>query len=290
MGTTVSYTSEVSVPITYQWKCSKCGAINRTSTKITASGDSFSFGKGINAGAQQMASSFAKSQMQGILGPLFGERGRAYKYRGLGLNQACEKCNHKEPWAVKKYNGPSKFLVGIGIFALIGCALFGGFGILLMFFGTGGTEGKGSQLPGVLTCLGIAAFIIAMFFISKRSNDNFEERMDKALRELPMASFPVLVIDGVPVVDVGLDEKKDQQKSAPLSQHIGEKKTDASAKSSSEESFIQNKESTQQVEAQVTSALTDDRVDEIKRYKDLLDCGILTQEEFEEKKKQLLGL
>lgn len=112
----------------------------------------------------------------------------------------------------------------------------------------------------------------------------------KALRELPMASFPVLVIDGVPVVDVGLDEKKDQQKSAPLSQHIGEKKTDASAKSSSEESFIQNKESTQQVEAQVTSALTDDRVDEIKRYKDLLDCGILTKEEFDAKKKQLLGL
>jgi len=30
--------------------------------------------------------------------------------------------------------------------------------------------------------------------------------------------------------------------------------------------------------------------DEIKKYKELLDCGIITQEEFNEKKKQLLGL
>lgn len=31
-------------------------------------------------------------------------------------------------------------------------------------------------------------------------------------------------------------------------------------------------------------------VDESKRYKELLDTGILTQEEFDAKKKQLLGL
>ncbi|MBQ4158616.1 MAG: SHOCT domain-containing protein [Clostridia bacterium] len=30
--------------------------------------------------------------------------------------------------------------------------------------------------------------------------------------------------------------------------------------------------------------------DELKEYKDLLDAGILTQEEFDAKKKQLLGL
>ena len=33
-----------------------------------------------------------------------------------------------------------------------------------------------------------------------------------------------------------------------------------------------------------------DVVEELKRYKDLLDSGILTQEEFDAKKKQLLGL
>ena len=30
--------------------------------------------------------------------------------------------------------------------------------------------------------------------------------------------------------------------------------------------------------------------DELKKYKELLDSGVITQEEFEEKKKQLLGL
>lgn len=33
-----------------------------------------------------------------------------------------------------------------------------------------------------------------------------------------------------------------------------------------------------------------DTVEELKKYKELLDCGILTQEEFDAKKKQLLGL
>ena len=30
--------------------------------------------------------------------------------------------------------------------------------------------------------------------------------------------------------------------------------------------------------------------EELKKFKELLDCGILTQEEFDAKKKQLLGL
>ncbi len=33
-----------------------------------------------------------------------------------------------------------------------------------------------------------------------------------------------------------------------------------------------------------------DSVDEIKKFKELLDSGIITQEEFDEKKKQLLSL
>ena len=40
----------------------------------------------------------------------------------------------------------------------------------------------------------------------------------------------------------------------------------------------------------VEAAPKDTNIDELKKYKDLLDQGIITQEEFEEKKKQLLGL
>lgn len=39
-----------------------------------------------------------------------------------------------------------------------------------------------------------------------------------------------------------------------------------------------------------TTTKTDDNIAELVKYKDLLDKGIITKEEFEEKKKQLLGL
>lgn len=52
-------------------------------------------------------------------------------------------------------------------------------------------------------------------------------------------------------------------------------------------SFVIPKEdnTSQQVIIQETS-----NADELKKYKDLLDSGVITQEEFDEKKKQLLGL
>ena len=39
-----------------------------------------------------------------------------------------------------------------------------------------------------------------------------------------------------------------------------------------------------------TKKKTDDNISELVKYKDLLDKGIISKEEFEEKKKQLLGL
>lgn len=42
--------------------------------------------------------------------------------------------------------------------------------------------------------------------------------------------------------------------------------------------------------AQTMSTINTEKADEIKKYKALLDDGIITQEEFEAKKKQLLGL
>ena len=41
---------------------------------------------------------------------------------------------------------------------------------------------------------------------------------------------------------------------------------------------------------QTNTAPTSSSADELKKYKDLLDNGIISQEEFEAKKKQLLGL
>ena len=45
---------------------------------------------------------------------------------------------------------------------------------------------------------------------------------------------------------------------------------------------------TKEVAAKAVS--TEDGADELKKYKDLYDQGVLTEEEFEAKKKQILGL
>ena len=45
-----------------------------------------------------------------------------------------------------------------------------------------------------------------------------------------------------------------------------------------------------QEETKNTSKAPDSVSDELKKLKDLLDSGIITQEEFDTKKKQLLGL
>ncbi len=44
------------------------------------------------------------------------------------------------------------------------------------------------------------------------------------------------------------------------------------------------------IQNKVSAIKKDSNVDELKKYKELLDEGIITQEEFETKKKQLLGL
>ena len=41
---------------------------------------------------------------------------------------------------------------------------------------------------------------------------------------------------------------------------------------------------------EVVQAPKEPNIDDLKKYKDLLDAGVITQEEFDAKKKQLLGL
>ena len=52
----------------------------------------------------------------------------------------------------------------------------------------------------------------------------------------------------------------------------------------SEEEYNNSTEDTKETKVQISAA------DEIKKYKELLDIGVITQEEFDAKKKELLGL
>lgn len=49
-------------------------------------------------------------------------------------------------------------------------------------------------------------------------------------------------------------------------------------------------EGQQKVQTVITQEIPQSNADELKKYKDLLDSGVITEEEFEVKKKQLLGL
>lgn len=51
-----------------------------------------------------------------------------------------------------------------------------------------------------------------------------------------------------------------------------------------------DKEEPQKVQTVIAQEVPQSNADELKKYKDLLDSGIITEEEFEAKKKQLLGL
>lgn len=54
--------------------------------------------------------------------------------------------------------------------------------------------------------------------------------------------------------------------------------------------IIEKKKSMQKVEETVTKNAPVSNAEELKKYKELLDSGVITQEEFDTKKKQLLGL
>lgn len=54
--------------------------------------------------------------------------------------------------------------------------------------------------------------------------------------------------------------------------------------------LIQRQNQSQKTITTITQEIPLSNADEIKKYKDLLDSGVITQEEFDAKKKQLLGL
>lgn len=280
MSHITTYTSDMSLPITYQWKCSKCGEINRVSTTVHTTGESFSFGIKVDTESQNYASSQAQGKMTGALRVLCGERGSYSSYRRIGLNSACKKCGYKEYWAVRQYDGPPKFIISLGIFALFGCVLTAGFSVLLLLFGSGGT---GSNWTPLICSLVIAGLIIGLYFLVRLLNDQDEIEMNKKIGELPFSSLPVLVIDDVPVVDADLIEKRE-------SENAKKKEIDSLKTNTTGQQNKGNTPNNDRIEYKQTNDKVYSAADEIEKFKGLFDKGIITQDEFEAKKKQLLGL
>lgn len=279
-----------------------------------------SVGRRVSTQAQNTASFTAGSQMNDIVGALFGEKCRFSQYRALGLNKKCRNCSHREPWAATNIDWLRNFFLKIGVFVLFNDAVLFGFCILLLLFGKDRTSAqRKTDIIGLVIMLGIAGFLFGSYFLYNYISGNYANKKDKEISKLPSSALPVLVKNGSPVVDFeALERIAAEQLAQIIPNTIEERKrkeveekrkeeerikqeTEERKREEIEESIkratpppqekpVQQKDNNSQKEKNTASYIPYSAADEIEKFKGLLDKGIITQEEFDAKKKQLLGL
>lgn len=203
------YKSEVSLPITYQWKCSKCGEVNRVSTTVQTFAETSLYGsnKEANAQAQREASNISETNLYKSLDALVGKSHSYVDYKRLGLNQGCEKCKHKEPWATKNTEKRNNFLMKI-VFGALAFAVMGAIVFLVGLVVS--SDDRARTATDFFVCLGIAAFLAACIFASIKLNIKFITKKNNEISKLPLSSRPVLVINNEPVYNCDLEEKEEE--------------------------------------------------------------------------------
>lgn len=203
----ITYTSRRSFPITYQWKCSKCGATNKISTTIRSKSISSSAGKNYNSTTANTTSMLSSISLMSDLRVLIsGERGTFYQYQEMGLDHACSKCGHKEPWAIKNTREAKDVFIKIWVYICIGVGI-GVIASLSSLF-------RGSLTYANYIWFGIAALMAICYYIVKIRNKNYIERKTWEINQLPYASLPVLVNDNEPTDNTNYPERAEQNYSA----------------------------------------------------------------------------
>ena len=281
-----TYTSKVSLPITYQWKCSKCGTINRVSTTVYTSAQTMSGGRKVNAQSQYNASSMAKTEMNNIVKALFGETPHFYQYKKLGLNSKCESCSHKEPWSAKNLDWLTNILIKLGVIVLFIDAILFVFGLFSVFNKNKTSAQRKTDIIGLLIMLGIAAVLIGGFFLIMHLISKHDLNKDIEISKLPKSSLPIMVLDGKPVIDYEMIERTEAGRNEKIEiEHRIDRPT-----SSIPQKPVQQEGKIIQPDNTSAKNIPYSEADEIEKFKGLLDKGIITKEEFEAKKKQLLGI
>ena len=182
------------LPITYSWKCSKCGRINTVSTQLKTSGSSSARGTSKkHQHARNLAEGQANYLMSTSLIYLSGVPGKYSDYRSMGLNHSCKECGYKEVWAVPNLSWINYLVLRIALPAIF----LLGFILIIAFFSCLKTGDWSDFFPYV----GIEALLVFFLWIASKMDDNYNQKKDNILNNLPIASFPVLVIDGVPVAN-----------------------------------------------------------------------------------------
>ena len=208
----ITYTSRCSLPITYQWRCSNCGTTNRVSTTIKSKSEDVSYGKKYDAKRASSASFGAQLGMRFALKAMGGERGSIDQYRMLGLNHACKRCGHKEPWAVKNRVELRDAILKVGTF--IFCWVV----IAFLIFFIELIQGK--QSYAVFVWFGIAVLMVSGYYINKGWNKNYIVKKEREIKQCSISSLPILVIDDEPIVDVDLLERIDAEKNEKTTEEL----------------------------------------------------------------------
>ncbi len=176
----------VETPITYTWKCSRCGKVNLVSTLIKVKKKKPSRGR-------RDASVPTGTDASGIPEDLFGKRGHYAVYRTLGLNHACKWCGYKEGWAAPNLNWINNlflFLFCVFLFLPAAGALI--LGIVSLF------EGDLGSFPSFVWPI-LLLFLLASAV--DKAEDRYVRKKDLLMSNLPVTAFPTLVIDGRPVAN-----------------------------------------------------------------------------------------
>ena len=188
----VVYYAKKSIPINYTWKCSKCGRINTESAVLKSKQESYSSGRKTDPQKKTMVGIQASAEMLGFLDVLSGRRGWFDDYRKMGLHPRCGGCRKKEPWSRINLTWLNWFLLKAGIFICIFDILALLLGLLLWI--SNGTAGT------FFVPLGIGVFLAGLYYAVKHFDEAKERKVDDQLASLPAYAFPVLVVEGKPVI------------------------------------------------------------------------------------------
>ncbi len=174
----------VETPITYTWKCSRCGRGNMISTLIRVKKEKR---------RKRISPAVAQTVTPDIPEDLLGKRGHYAVYRTLGLNHACKWCGYKEVWAVPNLNWINNLVFCVFcIFVAVPAAGALIAGIVMLFQGDWST---------LLYSSGIMLLLFLLASAVDKAEDHYSRKKDLLMSNLPITAFPTLVVNGRPVAN-----------------------------------------------------------------------------------------
>lgn len=268
MATRTKMTSIITSPANVKWKCSKCGASNNSKGNFRFEAKETVFGspnservkKDHEALTNRLLLDWKTQALLIIKNPLkFADMLRDCLYVA---NPQCKECKKREIWARDRWYAP--------FFAWIVLAEI----IAAIFAISDGAE------AWVLFSI-ITIFLAWTIYDTK----SFEGKM----RKLSPESIPIIESTDELLISYGsLRSKEKNRTMQSLDTEAVEENHNCPSPIKSD--TTQDVSSQQQERAEHTINRGFSAADEIEKFKRLLDKGIITQEEFEAKKKQLLGL